>query len=130
VVDFGHGGFRFGACKRLDPAEGIAHAVKVASSVDQVIHVAVLSAEWEAEGEDRATMRLPPHTDELIEAVLDANSNTAVVIQSGTPVEMPWVNKAKAVLQAWYGGNETGNAIADVVFGVFNPVRLPSLPFF
>jgi beta-glucosidase len=74
--------------------------VKVASSVDQVILVAGLSAEWEAEGEDRAHMRLPPHTDELIERVLDANSNTAVVIQSGTPVEMPWVNKAKAVLQA------------------------------
>ncbi|KGO78268.1 Glycoside hydrolase family 3 [Penicillium italicum] len=121
VVDFGHGGFRFGACKRLSPQDGIAEAVKVASNVDQVILVAGLSAEWESEGEDRAHMALPPHTDDLISQVLDANPNTAIVIQSGTPVEMPWVHKAKSILHAWYGGNETGNGIADVVFGDVNP---------
>jgi beta-glucosidase len=125
VVDFGHGGFRFGACKRLPPQDGIAEAVKVASSVDQVILVAGLSAEWESEGEDRSTMSLPPHIDELISKVLDANPNTAIVIQSGTPVEMPWIQKAKAVLHAWYGGNETGNGIADVLFGDVNPVGAP-----
>lgn len=127
VVDFGHGGFRFGACKRLSPQEGIAEAVKVASEVDQVILVAGLSAEWEAEGEDRSHMGLPPHTNDLISRVLDTNPNTAVVIQSGTPVEMPWVHKAKAILHAWYGGNETGNGIADVIFGDVNPVRSPLL---
>ncbi|KAK4869221.1 hypothetical protein LT330_006221 [Penicillium expansum] len=121
VVDFGHGGFRFGACKRLSPQDGIAEAVKVASNVDQVILLAGLSAEWESEGEDRSHMGLPPYTDELISQVLDANPNTAIVIQSGTPVEMPWVHKAKSILHAWYGGNETGNGIADVVFGDVNP---------
>ncbi|KAJ5767218.1 uncharacterized protein N7511_004834 [Penicillium nucicola] len=121
VVDFGHGGFRFGACKRLSPQEGIAEAVRVASNVDQVVLVDGLSAEWESEGEDRSNMSLPPHTDELISQVLDANPNTAIVIQSGTPVEMPWIHKAKAVLHAWYGGNETGNGIADVLFGDVNP---------
>lgn len=49
------------------------------------------------------------------------NPNTAIVIQSGTPVAMPWVDSAPAVMQAWYGGNETGNAIADVLFGDVNP---------
>lgn len=122
TVDFGHGGFRFGACKQLSPADGMAQAVELASNVDQVVLVAGLSAEWESEGEDRASMALPPHTDELIARVLEANANTVVVIQSGTPVEMPWIHKAKAVLQAWYGGNETGNGLADVVFGDVNPV--------
>lgn len=128
VVDFGHGGFRFGACKRLSPQDGIAEAVKLASNVDQVILVAGLSAEWESEGEDRSHMALPPDTDELISRVLDANPNTAIVIQSGTPVAMPWVHKAKSIIHAWYGGNETGNGIADVVFGDVNPVSIHACP--
>lgn len=121
TVDFGHGGFRISGCKRLDPAQGIADAVELAKNSDQVILFAGLSGEWESEGEDRETMDLPPHTDELIEAVLEANRNTVIVIQSGTPVLMPWIDKAKAVLHAWYGGNETGNGIADVIFGDVNP---------
>ncbi|BCS00565.1 beta-glucosidase H [Aspergillus luchuensis] len=121
VVDFGHGGFRFGACKQLSPSKGIEEAVQLAASVDQVILVAGLSAEWESEGEDRTSMSLPPHTDELISRVLEVNPDTVVVLQSGTPVEMPWIQKAKAVLHAWYGGNETGNGLADVIFGDVNP---------
>ena len=122
VVDFGHGGFRFGACKQLSPEEGIAEAVHVASDADQVVLFAGLSSEWESEGEDRAAMKLPPHTDELITRVLGANKNTVVVVQSGTPVEMPWIDNANAVLHAWYGGNETGHAISDVILGDVNPV--------
>ncbi|KAE8153374.1 glycoside hydrolase superfamily [Aspergillus avenaceus] len=121
VVDFGHGGFRFGVCKQLLPEEGIEQAVELASRVDQVVLVAGLSAEWESEGEDRTHMRLPPYTDQLITRVLEANSNTVIVLQSGTPVEMPWIDQAKAVVHAWYGGNETGNAVADIVFGDVNP---------
>lgn len=121
ATDFGGGGMRIGGCRRLPPKQGIKDAVEVARSVDQVILFAGLSGEWESEGEDRETMALPPHTDELISAVLEANPNTVVVIQSGTPVAMPWVEKAKSVLHAWYGGNETGHAIADVVFGDVNP---------
>jgi beta-glucosidase len=122
VVDFGQGGLRFGCAKRLDPWQGIKDAVELAKNADQVVIFVGLSAEWESEGQDRTSMGLPPYSDDLIRQVLDVNSNAAVVVQSGTPVAMPWINNAKAVLQAWYGGNETGNGIADVLFGAVNPV--------
>jgi beta-glucosidase len=66
-------------------------------------------------------MDLPGRTDELIFAVAEANPNTIVVVQSGTPVSMPWVHKISGLVQAWYGGNETGNAIADIIYGDINP---------
>lgn len=66
-------------------------------------------------------MDLPPGTDELISAVVAANPNTVVCMQSGTPVAMPWIDRVPGVIQAWYGGNETGNGIADVLFGDVNP---------
>jgi beta-glucosidase len=129
VVDFGHGGLRFSACKRLSTEQGIRDAVELAKAVDQVVLFAGLNGEWESEGQDRKTMDLPPNTDELITKVLEANPNTVIVLQSGTPVAMPWINKANAVLHAWYGGNETGNAIADVLFGNVNPSGKLSLTF-
>ena len=66
-------------------------------------------------------MDLPGRTDDLISAVAEANPNTVVVLQSGTPVTMPWIDKISGLVHAWYGGNETGNAIADVLFGDVNP---------
>ena len=124
VLDFGHGGLSFGGCRRLDHEESISEAVDLAKRTDQVVIIAGLSAEWETEGQDRETMELPPRTNELITRVLQVNPNTVVVIQSGTPVLMPWIDQAKAVVHAWYGGNETGNAIADVLYGDVNPVCL------
>lgn len=121
TVDFGHGGLRFSGCKRIETKASMKEAAELASKVDQVILFAGLSAEWESEGEDRTNMDLPPNTNELISHVLDANPNTVVVIQSGTPVAMPWIKKANAVVQAWYGGNETGHGIADVIYGTTNP---------
>lgn len=71
-------------------------------------------------------MDLPGHLDELITRVSAANPQTVLVMQSGTPVTMPWLSSVPAVVQAWYGGNETGNAIADVIFGDVNPsAKLP-----
>lgn len=122
TLDFGHGGLRFGVCKKTSQQDLIEEAVKLASQVDQVVLCAGLTGEWESEGEDRKTMDLPPHVDELITRVLEVNPNTVIVLQSGTPVTLPWIDQAKAVMHAWYGGNETGHAIADVLFGDVNPV--------
>lgn len=121
TVDFGHGGLRFSGCKRIETRTSIKEAAELAAKVDQVVIFAGLSGEWESEGEDRDNMDLPPNSDELISCVLNANPNTVVVIQSGTPVAMPWAGKAKAIIQAWYGGNETGHGIADVIYGKVNP---------
>lgn len=64
--------------------------------------------------------------NKLISTLTPLNPNTVVVIQSGTPVDLPFLSTTPALLQAWYGGNETGNAIADVIFGKTNPsAKLP-----
>ena len=126
AVSFGSGGLRVGGCIRLDPKQAIKEAVKLASEVDQVVVFAGLNSDWESEGFDRPNMDLPPYSDELISKVLEVNPKAAIVLQSGTPVTMPWADKAGALVQAWYGGNETGNAIADVLFGNVNPVRFTS----
>ncbi|KAH8752116.1 glycoside hydrolase family 3 C-terminal domain-containing protein, partial [Hyaloscypha sp. PMI_1271] len=79
--------------------------------------------DWEGEGTDREDMSLPGHMDALISAVSAANPSTVVVMQSGTPVAMPWILSVKAL---WYGGNETGNVIADILFRKVNPsAKLP-----
>ena len=65
--------------------------------------------------------------DRLVEAVLQANPRTVIVNQSGSPVGMPWADRAPAILQAWYQGQEAGNALADVLFGKDNPCgKLPT----
>ncbi|EXJ81029.1 beta-glucosidase [Capronia epimyces CBS 606.96] len=121
TTGFGSGGLRIGLERKASIDTEIVRAVKLAKEVGQVVICAGLNKDWESEGYDRDHMDLPPGSDALIKAVLAANPNTAIVIQSGTPVTMPWAKEAPALLQAWYGGNETGNAIADVVFGETNP---------
>lgn len=128
-VIIGGGCLRIGGCKVIDPKQEIAKAAELAKDADQVIICAGLNADWETEGNDRENMDLPPPMDDLIAAVLAANKNTVVVMQSGTPVSMPWIDNAAAVVQAWYGGNETGNVIADVLFGDVNPSGKLSVSF-
>lgn len=77
--------------------------------------------EWETEGLDRDTMDLPPNLDELIVRVAQACPRTVVVNHSGMPVTMPWVSQVPAIVQAWYGGNEAGSSIADMLFGDIGP---------
>ncbi|KAH8430501.1 beta-glucosidase H [Aspergillus melleus] len=126
VVAFGPGGFRFGASRQVGQDELISKAVALASKADQVVVFAGLTSEWETEGYDRDHMDLPPGSDELISRVLEANQNSVIVIQSGTPVTMPWAKQTKALLQAWFGGNEGGNGLADVLYGDVNPsAKLP-----
>ncbi|CAN6625944.1 hypothetical protein TRVA0_010S02410 [Trichomonascus vanleenenianus] len=109
--------------------ETLAEAERVAKEVDQVILSVGLTKEYESEGFDRTHMDLPEHVDKLVDIVTKANPNTVVVLQSGTPVSLPWIEKVPALVQAWYGGNETGNAIADVVFGDVNPSGKLSLTY-
>ncbi|KOS20029.1 putative beta-glucosidase I [Escovopsis weberi] len=125
----GHGSLRVGGCKVIDDQAEIRKSVKLAQEHDQVIICAGLNSDWETEGSDRKTMKLPGVLDQLIADVADANPNTVVVMQTGTPEEMPWLHKTRAVIQAWYGGNETGNCIADVLFGDVNPSGKLSMTF-
>jgi beta-glucosidase len=117
---------KYGGCRIGYQEESVADLVKEATEAAAKADVAVvcvgLDAEWESEGYDRQTMDLPKYgsQDRLIEAVLAANPRTVIVIQSGTPVTMPWIDRANCVIQAWYQGQEAGNALADVIFGKTN----------
>ena len=97
--------------------EDIAHAARMAAQADRAVVFVGRSGEWDTEGSDLESIALPGRQDELVRAVLAANPNTVVVLQTGGPVEMPWLAEARAVLQAWYPGQEAGNAIADVLLG-------------
>lgn len=104
----------------------LSKAVSLAASSDVALLVVGLNSDWESEGYDRPNLSLPMDTDKLVSAVAEANPNTIVVIQAGSAVSMPWLDKVKGVVFAWYLGNETGNAIADIIYGYINPSgRLP-----
>ena len=109
-------GLRVGIGRPLGDAD-IAEAVRVAKAAERAVVFVGRSGEWDTEGSDLESIRLPGRQDELVRAVLAANPNTVVVLQTGGPVEMPWIDDARAVLQAWYPGQEAGNAIADVLLG-------------
>ncbi|EGW35415.1 uncharacterized protein SPAPADRAFT_58631 [Spathaspora passalidarum NRRL Y-27907] len=123
------GGVYFGVQIKSSPEDEIAKAVKVAKSADKVVLVVGLSKEWESEGFDRKDMDIPGYTNKLVEAVAEVNPNIIVVNQSGSPVTLPWADKTKALVHAWYGGNELGNTIADVLFGDHNPSGKLSVSF-
>lgn len=98
-----------------------ADAVELARASDVAIVYAGRSGEWDTEGNDLPGIGLPGRQDELIAAVASANANTVVVLQTGGPVAMPWLDKVRAVIEAWYPGQEAGNAIADVLVGAAEP---------
>ena len=83
--------------------------------------------DWETEGNDRESMALPPPQDELVRAVAAANPQTIVVVNAASPVEMPWADDVAAIMQAWFPGEEWGNALADVLSGDVSPSgKLPT----
>jgi len=105
-----------------DPGTDIKAAVKLARHSDVVI---VFAHQWTAEGID-STMRLDEEQDALIAALAGVNAKTAVVLETGGPLLMPWVDKVAAILEAWYPGSSGGEAIARVLTGEVNPAgRLP-----
>ncbi len=101
----------------------IAEAVQAAKTADVAI---IFATQWLTEGLDAADLNLTGGQDALIEAVSAANPNTIVVLESGGPVVMPWLDKTAAVVEAWYPGARGGDAITSVLYGDTNPSgRLP-----
>ncbi len=110
-----------------DPAELIAEAVEAARAADTAVVVVATTERVESEGFDRADLRLPGHQDDLVRAVAAANPRTVVVVNSGSPVELPWRDEVAAVLLSWFPGQEGGAALADVLTGAHEPGgRLPT----
>jgi beta-glucosidase len=100
------------------------HQAAVDSAVDLARHsdvVVVVATDHSAEFEDRDNLELPGHQNDLISAIADANDHTVVVLRTGGPVVMPWIDSVPNVLEAWYPGMEEGTAIASVLFGDVNP---------
>ncbi len=107
----------------FDPGMSPAESALLARRSDVVI---VFGIRVEGEGFDNADLSLPWGQDNLIEAVASTNKNTIVVLETGNPVAMPWHDKVKAIVQAWYPGQAGGQAIAEVLAGSVNPSgRLP-----
>lgn len=106
--------------------QAIAEAAALAASAETAIVCIGRSGEWDTEGSDLPSITLPGRQNELVAAIARANPNTIVVLQTGGPVEMDWIGSVAALLQAWYPGQEAGNAIADVLTGAAEPTgRLP-----
>ncbi len=114
------GAVRLG-CLPPVPADAIERAVRLAAASDVAIVCVGFGGEWQSEGFDRPDLALPGQQDALVEQVVAANPRTIVVLNTGSPIAMPWLSSVAAVMQAWYPGQECGNAIADVLFGDINP---------
>lgn len=119
-----------------DPIE---EAAKIAAQSDYVLLLCGTNDDWETEGNDREMLALPGKQNQLIERILKANKNTVVVNNSGSPISMPWVNEAPAIIQAWFSGQEFGKALTDIILGTSNPsgklpisfpIRLEDTPAF
>ena len=122
-------GVRLGGAEVCDSDDLLKQAVELAKEADVVIAVVGLNSDFETEGYDRKTLALPGRTDELVRKVAEANKNTVVVTQAGSAVTMPWADAARAIVHAWYLGNMTGDAIAQVLLGDVNPAGRLSLTF-
>ena len=126
-----HGTAPLGAIRALAPKAKVtfvdgrypAEAAAAAKRADVAI---VFATQWMAEGADVPDLSLPGGQDATITAVAAANPKTVVVLETGGPVLMPWLDRTGAVLEAWYGGARGGDAIAAAIFGDVNPSgRLP-----
>ena len=100
---------------------------EIASTCDYVIAVLGLNTQLEDEGQDKKDLNLPKSQEELIRELFKANPKTIVVLESGSPLAVNWINEnIPAVVNAWYAGEQGGNAITEVLFGDYNPAgRLP-----
>lgn len=101
--------------------ELFAEALKKAKGAENVVIFAGLPDSFETEGYDRKHMRMPECQNELIEKIAEVNANTIVVLHNGAPVEMPWIDKVKGVLEMYLCGEAVGSATCDLLFGRQNP---------
>ncbi|MEU0406368.1 glycoside hydrolase family 3 C-terminal domain-containing protein [Streptomyces griseorubiginosus] len=112
---------------RRDPDELIAEALEAARHADTAVVVVATTDRVESEGYDRKDLTLPGRQDDLVRAVAAANPNTVVIVNSGSPVELPWREDVAAILLSWFPGQEGGAALAEVLTGVHEPGgRLPT----
>ena len=108
--------------------EELAEAVALAAGADAAVVVVGTTEEIESEGYDRTSLALPGRQDDLVRAVAAASSGTVVVVvNAGSPVELPWHDQVPAILLSWFPGQEFGHALADVLLGRVEPGgRLPT----
>ncbi|MFI1616098.1 beta-glucosidase [Streptomyces lydicus] len=112
---------------QLDPDAEIEEAVRAAAAADAAVVVVATTEEVESEGLDRRDLRLPGRQDELVARVAGVNPHTVVVVNAGSPVELPWRTRVPAVLLSWFPGQEGGAALAEVLLGAHEPGgRLPT----
>lgn len=112
---------------RIEETDSIKAAAETARKADVAILFVGTTERIESEGRDRTSLSLPGRQEELIEAVYAANPKTALVLLNAGPLTLPWAKShLRAIVEAWWNGEEGGNAIADVIFGNYNPGgRLP-----
>ena len=114
-------------CQPPDKNDLLDEALNIVKEVDEVILLVGTNSDWETEGNDRVDFNLPGEQNTLIEKVLEINPNAIIVLNTGSPVDMPWVNKAKSILQSWYAGQEYGDALFEILTGLVNPSgKLPT----
>ncbi|WP_345800586.1 glycoside hydrolase family 3 C-terminal domain-containing protein [Microbacterium sp. AZCO] len=110
-----------------DPDGLLARAAATAAASDVAIVVVGTNSKVESEGYDRVDLDLPGRQDELVRAVAATGTRTIVVVNAGSPVVLPWADEVSAVVQGYFGGQEFGSAIADVLSGAAEPGgRLPT----
>lgn len=113
-------GYDIDRCDEPDPALE-AEAIAAAKTADVCVLFIGLPPSYESEGYDRTNMRLPGGQNHLAEAIIAVNPKTVVVLQNGAPVEMPWADKAGAIVEGYLGGQAGGGAMADILFGAASP---------
>src|SRR5205085_3531145 len=98
----------------FEPGANVASAAALAKESEVAI---VFAYQWTSEDMDLPNLSLPENQDALIERVAAANPRTIVVLETGTAVTMPWIDKVGGVVEAWYAGSKGADAIANILFG-------------
>ena len=113
-----------GATVKYNSGDDPAAAAAIAKGADVAI---VFAYQWESEGMDLPSLSLAHNQNDLIAKVAAANPHTIVVLESGSPVTMPWVDAPAAIVEAWFGGSDGANAVGNILFGSVNPSgKLPN----